>query len=276
MLGRKTEEASPNTPLSMRRRRHPAGQDVAGCTSDINTLHSHLENSPLALPPSEAGSEIAQDKPWFLHTPEGSRGNDMITCNPHEQIPGTFIVKVASKTITFDLYEPVPILSDHLMSLIRYNIYRAVAVNSWAIGIDPRLMHSDILSPFTSNDTEITKFSRSLPPSLRPTAVQRSVPHHPYIDLFPFPSLRDRLIELGDTIDEDELCADFAGENLTSELGGHTGLISWGEPWDPHSWEVAEPLWEKWPTVLKGCSGLLQATNYWRQRRDEPRLVEIL
>jgi hypothetical protein len=87
--------------------------------------------------------------------------------------------------------------------------------------------------------------------------------------------MRDRLIQIGDTIDEDELCADFAGENLKSEGGGHTGLTVWGEPWDPQSWEIAEPLWDKWSILLKGCPGILEATNYWRQMRDEPRLIEI-
>jgi hypothetical protein len=210
----------------------------------------------------------------YLHE-QSSQGNDTVSCSADEHIPGSFIVKVASKTITFDLYEAAPILSDHLLSLIKYNLYRATAANSWAIGLDPRLLHSDILSPFSSDDSEITRLYMSLPPSLHPTALQRSVPHHPYIDLFPFPSMRDRLIQIGDTIDEDELCADFAGENLKSEGGGHTGLTVWGEPWDPQSWEIAEPLWDKWSILLKGCPGILEATNYWRQMRDEPHLIEI-
>lgn len=193
-----------------------------------------------------------------------------------EQRPGTLAVQVASKTIEFDLYEPYPILSDHLLSLVKYNLYRAVAANSWSLGIDPRLMHSDILSPFTSDHSATSPLCFSLPSSLHPTALQRSIPHHPYIDLFPFPSLRDRLMQIANTIDEDELCADFAGENLDPEGGGHTGLTVWGEPWDPHSWEIAEPLWKKWSWLLGGCSELFEATNHWRQKRDEPRLVEVL
>jgi hypothetical protein len=189
--------------------------------------------------------------------------------------PSAFMVKVASKTISFDLYEPSPLLSDHLLSLIRYNLYRAVAANSWSLGIDPRLMHSDILSPFTSDDPAISKLCLSLPPALRPTALQRSVSHHPYIDLFPFPSIRDRLLQVGNAIDEDMLCADFAGDNIDSNFGEHTGLIVWGEPWDPQSWEIAEPLWKKWSWLLKECPRILETTNYWRQKRDEPRLVEI-
>ena len=197
------------------------------------------------------------------------------TCHAHQDIPGTFIVKVASKTITFDLYEPAPILSDHLLSLIRYNLYRAVAGNSWLLGIDPRLMHSDIISPFNLDISTVDSLCRSLPPSLLPTALQRSVPHHPYIDLFPFPLMRDRLIQFGDILDEDALCADFAGETTDPQLGEHTGLIVWGEPWDPQSWEIAEALWKKWSSLLMGCSGLLEATNYWRRKRDLPPVIEL-
>jgi hypothetical protein len=243
----------------------------------MNTSNDRAIFTDTSIPLEKADPDITSDKTKVLRVPvRSSMDSYTITCSPHEQIPGTFTVEVASKRITFDLYEPVPILSDHLISLIKYNLYRAVAANSWAIGIDPRQMHSDILSPFTSKGPDITSLCLSLPPSLRPTAVQRSVPHHPYIDLFPFPFLRDRLIELGATIDEDQLCADFAGDNLPSEFGGHTGLIVWGEPWDPQSWEIAEPLWKKWPVLLKDCADLLEATNYWRQRRDEPSLVEML
>jgi hypothetical protein len=217
-------------------------------------------------------SDLEQGR--FIQVHDESSGTGL-TYNDQEQQSHALTVKVASKTITFDPSEYCPLPSDHLLSLIRYNLYRAVAANSWSLGIDPRLMHSDIPSPFISDDPAISSFCLSLPPSLCPTALQRNVPHHPYIDLFPFPPMRDFLLQFGDSIDEDLLCADFAGENLHSDFGEHTGLIVWGEPWDPHSWEIAEPLWKKWSWVLRGCSEILEATNYWRQRRGEPRLVDI-
>jgi hypothetical protein len=197
------------------------------------------------------------------------------TCHPHPEMPGTFIVRVASKTIIFDLYEPAPIFSDHLLSLIRYNLYRAVASNSCLIGVDPRLMHTDIISPFNRDKQAVDNLCRSLPPFLCPTVLQRSICHHPYIDIMPFPAMRDRLIQLGDTLDHDSLCADFAGEGINLGPGVHTGLTVWAEPCDPRSWEIAEALWKKWPLLFTGCPGLLETTNHWRRRRDVPPLVEL-
>jgi hypothetical protein len=79
---------------------------------------------------------------------------------------------------------------------------------------------------------------------------------------------------MADIIDEDLLCADLAGETLHSDFGEHTGLIARGEPLNPQSWETAEPLWKRsW--MSRGCSDILEATNYWRQRRGETRLVEV-
>lgn len=255
----------------MKSREADDGHDYGTNIHDSSWSSLSISDIPLL---ERHNSEL--DATWASHIPVETSDNDgATTCSAHPQIQGAFIVKVASKTITFDLYEPAPILSDHLLSLIKYNLYRAVAANSWSIGIDPRLMHSDIPSPFTSNDPANYSLCQSLPPSLRPTALQRSVPHHPYIDLFPFPNMRDRLIQMGHTLNEDELCEDFAGESLDLEFGEHTGLIVWGEPWDPKGWELAEPLWKKWSLLLKGCPGLLDSTNYWRQKRDEAPLVEI-
>jgi hypothetical protein len=232
--------------------------------------YEYLDNSP----PGEVEQGTHQDDALVLSN-QFECPESKVSPNFPGKPPSAFVVEVASKTISFDLYEPSPPLSDHLLSLVRYNLYRAVAANSWSLGIDPRLMHSDIPSPFTSNDPAISKLCLSLPLALRPTALQKSVYHHPYIDLFPFPSMRDRLLQVGDTIDEDMLCADFAGDNIDSNFGEHTGLIVWGEPWDPQAWEISEPLWKKWSWLLKECSGILETTNYWRQKRDEPPLVEI-
>lgn len=248
------------------------------------TYYDHTRNSSshqynyglTSLSPTESRQVTQLDKEWDPSTNDDEFYPSNISTD-REQQPGVFEVKVAFKTITFDIFTYFPLPSDHLLSLIRYNLYRAVAANSWCLGIDPQLMHSDIISSFTSKDLAISSFCLSLPPALRPTELQRSILHHPYIDLFPFPHLRDCLLEVGDTIDEDQLCKDFAGENfsLDSDSGEHCRLIVWGEPWDPNSWEIGEPLWKKWSWLFRGCPEALRSTNYWRNQRGEPRLVEI-
>ncbi|KAG0650758.1 hypothetical protein D0Z07_2195 [Hyphodiscus hymeniophilus] len=218
-----------------------------------------------------AGDDWAGISSWTVRKQRQNRLNQ----RAYKQLSTTLAVMVASKTIKFDPYEHYTLPADHLLTLVRYNLYRAVAANSWSLGIDPRLMHSDIPSPFESNDSTISRLCLSLPPSLHPTVLQRTVPHHPYIDLFPFPAMRDFLIHMGDDIDDDSLCADVAGDAPDSGSSEHTGIIVWGEPWDPFGWEVTESLWIKRSNFFKGVPGILHATNHWRQLRGEPPLAEI-
>ncbi len=107
-----------------------------------------------------------------------------------------------------------------------------------------------------------------MPVNLRPTRLQRTVEHHPWIDLFPFPRLRDNLLLQGPEYDDTDICHDVV--EIFDRPSEKTGLIVWGEPWIPYSWEVSADFLEKWVWVVKGCDELLQSTNYWRSRRGEP------
>lgn len=82
--------------------------------------------------------------------------------------------------------------------------------------------------------------------------------------------MRDNLIRGYGAYDEDQLCADLIG--LSGAATGRSDLIIWGEPWDPAGWEVTKPFLKHCGRALHGCHELLQATNYWRQRRGEPSL----
>ncbi|KAI0860228.1 hypothetical protein F4860DRAFT_479698 [Xylaria cubensis] len=181
---------------------------------------------------------------------------------------GLLVVSVGPTTIVLDLYS-CPLPADHLLTLVRYNLYRACATNAKILGLDPRSLHDDITSPFC----DLKNFDHPLPKALVPTETQITVRHHPYIDIFPFDGLRDKLILSAGSIDEDELCADLGGKNSTTE---HTGLIVWGDPWDPMMWELSEYVVIKWACLLNGCKSLLMATNYWRRRRGEAPLTDPL
>ncbi|TGJ83260.1 hypothetical protein E0Z10_g5475 [Xylaria hypoxylon] len=177
------------------------------------------------------------------------------------------VVSIGPTTVVLDLYS-CPLPADHLLTLVQYNLYRACAANSMILGLDPRSLHDDITSPFC----DIQTFNYSLPASLTPTETQITVAHHPYIDIFPFGHLRDRLILSQGTVDEDELCADIGGKNSTTE---HTGLIVWGNSWDPMGWELSEYVAIKWAQLFGGCRELLIATDYWRRRRGEAPLMKL-
>ncbi|KAI8625024.1 hypothetical protein F5Y19DRAFT_280114 [Xylariaceae sp. FL1651] len=189
---------------------------------------------------------------------------------PINEVGGAwFIVSVGPTTIMFNLCT-FPLPADHLLTLVRYNLYRACAANAQILGLEPRSMHEDIPSPFSIPGS----FScLSLPPSLHPTEAQVTIRHHPYMDLFPFGRLRDNLLLADGTFEDDELCADLGGKNSTTE---HTGLVVWGEPWDPMGWEISEYIARKWAWLFTGCEQLLLATDSWRNQRGEPPLLEAL
>jgi hypothetical protein len=158
--------------------------------------------------------------------------------------------------------------TDLLLVLVKFNVFRAMIINSGYLGYlaGEGMDDDDALSPFTDPSNPNWQI-RSVPAALRPTKLQRQIPHHPWIDILPAPGMRDNLLRAGETYDDMELCADLVG--FFSESKGRTGMIVWGEPWDIAGWEVTESFVKHWGWTIRGCEQLLQATNYWRERRGE-------
>lgn len=165
-----------------------------------------------------------------------------------------------------------PLCPDHLITLLQFNALRALAVN--------RTLISGILATPLDCATEIihvvpypTK-PELLPPTLLPTTLQQTVPHGDWIDMFPCPEARDRLIRAVGTFDEDELWADCIGglfEGFPDEEIERRGIIAWSPPWDISGWEMSEGFLRKWGWLVEGWPGLLEATNRWRiERGEEP------
>ncbi|KFA56277.1 hypothetical protein S40293_00156 [Stachybotrys chartarum IBT 40293] len=169
----------------------------------------------------------------------------------------------------------------HLPSLIQYNVHAALTRNADTLGLSQLWLHYEAVSPFSPAppDATIPVATASVatadwPCALQPTRLQRGVEHHPWIDLFPHPRLRDNMLRAFEDprgfCDEDELCHDLAH---FSDAAKQPTLLVWGVPWDVRSWEASEPLLRKWGWLLEGCGEILDATNYWRGKRGERRLT---
>jgi len=102
----------------------------------------------------------------------------------------------------------------------------------------------------------------SIPPPLAPTLQQQMVPHKPYVDMLPWSSLRDRILNSQTTINEIEFIMDMASDEL--KVWGST-------PWDPTGWEMGSNLVSKWWFLMD--DGILLATNFWRAQRGEEALI---
>ncbi|KAK8037690.1 hypothetical protein PG991_001036 [Apiospora marii] len=147
-----------------------------------------------------------------------------------------------------------PLCPDHLITLLQFNVLRALSVN--------RTLISGILAtPLDCSEETIHVLScpattTLLPPSLLPTTLQQTVLHGEWIDIFPCPAARDRMIlaAAAGAFDEDELWADTVG-----------GLYE-GFPDD----EMSEGFLRKWGWLCAGAvSDALEATNRWRGKRGE-------
>ncbi len=177
--------------------------------------------------------------------------------------------------------------ADHLISLVYYNVYRALISNVHLLGLDLNLMYSDDYpSPFLPLSPSSSSSIRNLPPTLEPTELQKTVAHHPMWDIFPDPEIRDNILRHGeDNIDDLQLCLDMVGDGQyvgleDQETQQTNGLIVWGEPWDPDGWEMTECFARKWPFLIKGATSVQNSTNKWRMSRGETpldfdRILEI-
>jgi Domain of unknown function (DUF3425) len=177
------------------------------------------------------------------------------------------IISKFERWVKANYYRSSP-LADHVLTLVKFNVFRAMLSNSRTLGFPAEdRMEDDALSPFPrSQSTGITTFL--LPPSLCPTMLQCRVSHHPWIDLLPIPRMRDNLLLAGDSYDDLELCADLIG--FYNSATTRTGLIVWREPWDPEGWEVTPSFLRRWGWTIIGCGELRKSTNYWRSQRFEP------
>ena len=157
---------------------------------------------------------------------------------------------------------------DHLLSLMYYNVFRALASNARLLGCDTYEMHADDYpSPFIAGSIG----SLLIPPHLRPTELQLTCPHHPCFDIFPDPVVRDTGIMNSHMLPHGMLCMTLAGRNtwFHNERSSRTGLVVWGSPEEASSWEVTEGFVASFGWLVVGSFMLECSTNRWRAKRNE-------
>lgn len=158
---------------------------------------------------------------------------------------------------------------DHLISLSRLNVHRAIDENIISIGMTTSWMQSDdSISIFNLKQPSFSV--EKIPLCLRPTFIQLHIPHHPWLDFFPFPNMRDCMILAGDSFDDDDLCHDLMAFWDTRNTAAT--LLVWGDSWEAANWEVTEEFAHKWKWLLRGSPELLISTNRWRKTRGQKSL----
>lgn len=160
-----------------------------------------------------------------------------------------------------------------LPTLTRLNALDALMQNALVLQIPFEFLETDDYdSPFSvyGPHTALT-----VPQCLSPTAMQRAVVHHSWLDLFPIPRMRDNIlwgIQSGQ-LDEEKLCNALCCDLVNMTAKSPSNLVIWGEPWDITGWEFSESFFKTWGPLLYGCSEVVAATNHWRSLRGERKLT---
>lgn len=205
-----------------------------------------------------------------------------------------------------------PLSTDHLLHLVQYNVFRAFVSNKrtlntlltgWTDNMKPPSSTTCPISGPYRDDTSLYPLNPNIPPALSPTRIQQTRLHSYWINLFPFPRVRDNLIMRDGTFDHWELLQDLIGELMSATptrerqgtpltitvsdpqptrlraattgrdedevTAGRKGLIIWGEPHDTRSWEVTPGFIARWPWAMEGCDDLIESSNHWRLMRGE-------
>lgn len=134
----------------------------------------------------------------------------------------------------FESFIKMPLPSDQkLLTLLYFNLVRALTQNVFTLSLNPDDMNSDLESPFTFTESRLA--FEALPETLRLTELQKTIPHHAELDVFRFPKWRDNMLRRGWTRPKDYYCTGvlYGVESdvisRDSGLNGRTGLIAWGE-----------------------------------------------
>ena len=118
-----------------------------------------------------------------------------------------------------------------------------------------------------------------LPVNLRPTIVQRTLPHHPVLDILPWPTARNKLIHVfsvsPDLRPPGARCPTALMDFVYDIEDSAEGVRIWGDdPCDWQNWEVGEKVFGKWWWAFDG--DIIKNSNDWRINRGAPVLGQVL
>jgi hypothetical protein len=147
--------------------------------------------------------------------------------------------------------------------------YRPASSNN-SISSPPSLQSGlSTLAASPASSVDLTE----LPSHLLPTRTQRLIPHHPIIDLLPWPSTRDKLIQVFHLPVglRPETAQDPMGlVRLVYDMedGGGEGVrISGDDPFEPSVWEIGQVVFERWWWAFE--ISVVERSNRARARRGE-------
>ena len=159
----------------------------------------------------------------------------------------------------------------YLLPVSELTLLRAFGRIAKRLGCAGSIWELEATSPFYNAPDA----AKQLPANLQPTASQATVPHHPVLDLLPWPRVRDRIIGVL-SLPEAARPPAAAGELALIQFSydmedGAEGMRVWGgDIYDPAAWEVGQVFFQQWWFIFD--RQVIERSNYWRRLRGAPEL----
>lgn len=206
----------------------------------------------------------AQKKPRHCCGPQKAVESSAVASDAGLQVVNTPSATQAPCTFVTDMMQlrldiadaqamfPGPVADNHFIVMSDMTACAALAVIAQRLQLDCQPLPG----------FHIKALAHELPSAIAPTSLQKSVPHLSYLDMLPWATIRDRLLQSITTINQAEFMTDM-------RIGS---LRVWGTvPWDPIGWEISEDFAKKWWFLVD--DGIIQTTNFWRSQRGEKPLA---
>lgn len=159
----------------------------------------------------------------------------------------------------------------YILPVTELNLFRAFLHIAGRLGCQNNLWDINADSPFRNPVSPIAH----LPQTWQPTTAQILIPHHPILDLLPWPSVRENIIRVFTLPREVRPPIAQSAAALVQFVydlkDTADGIRVWGgDIYDPASWEVGQLLFERWWFIFN--REVVAQSDLWRELRGAARL----
>ena len=231
------------------------------CFWDTSVLLSSLPSTPLS---STTNSSSNGSTTWSLVVPAAyASPRPVLTDTGRQASPQPFVE---------DMHYSFP--DEAHLEMAELTLLRGCMAIAKRLNIQELIWSLTSTSPFTEPAMALAQFNH-LPVNLQPTLVQMTVPHHPIIDMLPWPSVRDRMITILSQPPEVRppgasspmALLEFVYDIEDSAEGVR---ISGSDPYSHRNWEVGEKVFKSWWWIFD--KDIIRRSNELRASRGAPML----
>ncbi|KAL4751962.1 hypothetical protein BDW72DRAFT_172494 [Aspergillus terricola var. indicus] len=271
-----------------------ASTDAAAAGGGGGLADSHLNSQDLSLlPVPVAGWDNDSFAPPDVHPPPDL--GQFFDIHPNSTGAGLDQDLSSQLQLSESLTFTFP--DDHILEIPSLRLLNAAVKVALRLNVAHLLWDVDAASPFyrgahtpsslpslsslpssSSSDSGLDlDIDLSLPTHLHPTRTQLLLPHHPVLDILPWPSTRDKLIQIfnlpapvrpqsaQDPLGLFRLVYDMEDE------GGEGVRVTGADVFDPGSWEIGQVVFQRWWWAFE--AQLVQRWDRVRKARGESALA---